>query len=69
MPVIGKLLRSVLNWCRSFTRTPAEPQYRVGDYIADYSELTPEEIQAVDPHVEELFRNSTPVVSDGARKS
>jgi hypothetical protein len=69
MPVIGKLLRSLLNWCRSFTRTPAEPEYRVGEYFADYSELTPEEIHAVDPDLEELFRNSTPVVTTDGKRS
>lgn len=38
-----------------------EPQVpRVGEYYADYSELTPEEIAADDPACAELFANSKP---------
>jgi len=33
---------------------------RVGKYYADYSGLTPEEAEATDPEIEELFKNSRP---------
>lgn len=49
---------------RMMERSPfrrREPVYRVGKYIADYSALSEEEIQAIAPDVEEIFRNSVSV--------
>lgn len=36
-------------------------EYRVGEYYADYSLLTPEEIAAPDPELDALFKRSKPV--------
>ena len=43
------------------TSDPQPDVPRVGKYIADYSELTPEEIANVDPACAELFKRSKPV--------
>jgi hypothetical protein len=42
-------------------KTPTEDVPRVGDFYADYSGLSPEEIAATDSECEELFKNSKPV--------
>lgn len=34
---------------------------RVGEYRADYSPLTPDEIAQIDPACEELFKHSKPL--------
>lgn len=41
--------------------TEAVKPLRVGDYIADYSALTAEEIAQTDPECEELFKHSQPL--------
>lgn len=43
------------------TSGPPPDVPRVGKYIADYSELTPEEIANVDPECAELFKRSKPI--------
>ncbi len=40
---------------------PKEAQHRVGEYYADYSPLTEEEIARPDPVSAELFRHTKPV--------
>lgn len=40
---------------------PAPDMPRVGEYFADYSDLSPEEIAKLDRDCEELFRRSKPV--------
>jgi hypothetical protein len=42
-------------------KMPPADTPRVGDYYADYSGLTPEEADATDPVLEDLFKNSKPV--------
>jgi TPP-dependent pyruvate/acetoin dehydrogenase alpha subunit len=59
---VGQRYRILLK--RMLERSPfrrREPVYRVGKYIADYSALSEEEIQAIAPDVEEIFRNSVSV--------
>ncbi len=36
-------------------------QFKVGDYMADYSSLTPEEIAQPDPELDALFARSRPI--------
>jgi hypothetical protein len=45
---------------RPTTNTPPNTP-RVGEFYADYSVLTPEEIAETDAECEELFNNSKPV--------
>jgi hypothetical protein len=42
---------------------PASPQeeFRIGEFYADYSLLTPEEITASDPDADALFQRSKPI--------
>jgi hypothetical protein len=41
--------------------TKAEPEYRIGKYRIDYSQLTPEEIAQPDPEADALYKRSKPV--------
>ena len=52
---------AVLSAVRTALGRPDKPEPpRVGEYYADYSELTPEEIAADDPDCTDLFENSKP---------
>lgn len=43
------------------TPTDADETHRVGEYVADYSQVTPEEIHAPNPELDALLERSKPV--------
>jgi len=51
---------SVDVWHRVVPSKPAE-EPRVGEYYADYSAPTPEELNTPQPELDELFKNSKPI--------
>ena len=62
------LLRRTASFATSFSfsmkssdRARDESVCRVGEYVADYSELTPEEKSATDPFLDDLLARSTVV--------
>jgi hypothetical protein len=59
---MGGLLKLVTSyWSHAERTTETEKAHRVGEYRADYSQLTAEEIAVTDEECAELFKHSKPI--------
>jgi len=54
-------LRETASHLWAYVTGRSEPEYRIGKYVADYSPVPQEEIQAEDQALKDLYENSTPV--------
>lgn len=60
LPSMSALLKFVSQYWHH-EEVVVEEKPRVGEYYADYSPLTPEEIAKNDPECDELFKHSKPL--------
>jgi hypothetical protein len=56
-------MRSLYNFARDYWRL-MRGQHFVGEYRADYTPLTYEELHAPDPELDDLYKRSRPVKSE-----